>query len=130
MLGNKILDHFEHPRNYGEVEEPDGTGCAGKPARGITIEISVKVHKEVIREVKFKTAGCATSIASASMVTELVKGMPVEKALLLSPEDVSQALGGIPQEKMHCSELAVKALLNALTDCCTRTQGRARQKVE
>lgn len=120
MLENKILDHFENPRNCGEIQEANGIGHAGKPSRGITIKMSVKVEKGVIKDVKFKTAGCALSIASASMVTELVKGVTMEEALFLSPKDISQALGGIPEEKMHCSELAVGALYKALADYCTR----------
>lgn len=116
MLGNKILDHFENPRNYGEIQGANGIGYAGEPARGITIKMSVRVESGVIEDVKFKTAGCATSIASASMVTELAKGITVREALFLSPADVSQALGGIPKEKMHCSELAVGALHSALRD--------------
>lgn len=118
---NELLDHFENPRNSGDILKADGIGYAGKPAKGITIKMSVKVEKGVIKDVKFKTAGCATSIASASMTTELAKGIPVDEALFLSPEDISQALGGIPEEKKYCSELAVDALLEALTDYCTRS---------
>lgn len=121
MLGNKVLDHFENPRNCGEIQHANGIGYAGKPAKGITTKMSVKVEKGVIEDIKFETAGCALSIASASMVTELVKGATLEKALFLSPADVSQALGGIPEEKMHCSELAVDALYRALKDYCTRS---------
>lgn len=114
MIENKIRDHFETPRNCGEIQNADGIGYAGNPARGIYIKMWIKVEGGVIKDVTFKTAGCAVSIACASMVTVLVKGVPVEKALFLSPADVSHALGGIPEEKMHCSELAVKALCNAL----------------
>jgi len=128
MLGNKILDHFENPRNHGEIQEADGIGYAGKPAKGITIKMSVKVEKGVIKDVKFKTAGCALSIASASMVTELVKDVAVDEALFLSPGDVSQALGGIPEEKMHCSELAVEALYKALTNYRTRSINSTNQE--
>lgn len=128
MLGNKILDHFENPRNCGEIQQANGIGYAGKPAKGITTKMSVKVEKGVIRDIRFKTAGCALSIASASMVTELVKGATMEEALFLSPADVSQALGGIPEEKMHCSELAVDALYSALTDYCTISMNTSRNE--
>lgn len=128
MLGNKILDHFENPRNCGEIQHANGIGYAGKPTKGITTKMSVKVEKGVIKDVRFKTAGCALSIASASMVTELVKGVTIKEALFLSPADVSQALGGIPEEKMHCSELAVDALYRALTDYCTRSSNSKNEK--
>lgn len=120
MFTNELLDHFENPRNHGDIPEADGIGYAGKPAKGITIKMSVKVEKGVIKDVKFKTAGCAASIASASVATELAKGIPVDEARLLSSADVSRALGGLPEEKMYCSELAVDALYDALADYCTQ----------
>jgi nitrogen fixation NifU-like protein len=96
-----------------------------------TPEIAEKFNTQTVLDIKdarFKTAGCALSIASASMVTELVKGVTIKEALFLSPADVSQALGGIPEEKMHCSELAVDALYRALTDYCTRSSNSKNEK--
>lgn len=121
MIRNALLDHFEHPRNYGEIQKADGIGCAGMPAKGITIKMWIRIEDGVIKDITFKTAGCAASIASASVVTELVKGITVEEALLFSPAEVSRALGGIPEEKMHCSRLAVESLQNALADYWRRT---------
>jgi nitrogen fixation NifU-like protein len=116
MFPNKILDHFNNPRNCGEIQQPNGIGYEALQNLGIAIKITVQVENGIIKDVKFKTAGCVTAIASTSILTELVKGSLMEEAVLISPTDISNSLGGIPKEKMHCSILAVKALHKALMD--------------
>lgn len=116
MHQNKILDHFYNPRNCGEIPNPDGVGYERIEEHGIAHKITIKVKDGRISDIKFKTAGCISSIASASVMTELVKGKRIEEALSLSEEDVSQALDGLPKEKMYCGELAVSTLHRAIQD--------------
>lgn len=113
---NKILDHFYAPRNCGEIPEPDGVGTSRLEEHGIAHKFTIKVENGRIVDVKFQTAGCISSIASASVLTELVKGKDVEEAYSITPEEVSEALDGLPQEKMHCARLAVHTLRKAIED--------------
>ena len=112
----KVMEHFRNPRNVGEIEDPDGTGHVGNPICGDVMELYIKVRDNIITDVKFKTFGCAAAIATSSMVTELVKGKTVEEARKISNKAVTQALGGLPCVKMHCSLLAEDALKNAIDD--------------
>lgn len=128
-FANKIRDHFENPRNCGEIQNANGIGYAGKPARGISIKITINVEGGMIKDIKFKTAGCPISIASASVLTELTRGIAIEDALCLLPVKISHALGGIPEEKFYCSELTVEALDRAIKDYHVRyTQDSMNQK--
>lgn len=113
---NKILDHFYNPRNCGEVPSPDGVGHERLEDHGIAHKITIRVEDGRISDIRFQTAGCISSIASASAVTELVKGKRIDEALSLSKEDVSRALDGLPEEKMYCGELSVKTMHRAITD--------------
>jgi len=112
----EVIDHYENPRNVGEIEEPDGVGTVGNPACGDVMKLTFRVENDRIIDVKFKTFGCGAAIATSSMVTELVKGKKIEEALQISNQTVARALGGLPQVKMHCSVLAEDALKAAIID--------------
>ena len=115
---NKVMDHFANPRNVGEIENPDGVGEAGNPKCGDIMKIYLKVNDEtqIIEDVKFKTFGCASAIASSSMATELIKGKSIQEAWDLTNSAVAEALDGLPPIKMHCSVLAEEAIHEALND--------------
>ena len=112
----KVMDHFSNPRNVGEIENADGIGEAGNPRCGDIMKIYLKVEDNVIKDVKFKTFGCASAIASSSMATELIKGKTVDEAWELTNSAVAEALDGLPPIKMHCSVLAEEAIHKALND--------------
>ena len=114
----KVMDHFINPRNVGEIAKPDGVGEAGNPKCGDIMKIYLKVNPDtqIIEDVKFKTFGCASAIASSSMATEMIKGRTVEDAWNLTNSAVAEALDGLPPIKMHCSVLAEEAIHEALND--------------
>ena len=114
----KVMDHFINPRNVGEIENADGIGEAGNPKCGDIMKIYLKVNPDtkIIDDVKFKTFGCASAIASSSMATEMIKGRTVEEAWNLTNNAVAEALDGLPPIKMHCSVLAEEAIHEALND--------------
>jgi nitrogen fixation NifU-like protein len=116
MYNDKVMDHFFHPRNVGEISDPDGTGQVGNPVCGDVMRITIKVKDNRIDDIKFKTFGCGAAIATSSMVTELVKGLTLEEAMKISNNSVAEALGGLPPEKLHCSNLAADALHKAIED--------------
>ncbi len=119
----KVMDHFLHPRNVGEIPEADGIGNVGNPVCGDVMRMYIKVENGIITDAKFKTFGCGAAISTSSMVTEMVKGKTIEEALGVSNKAVAQALGGLPAVKMHCSVLAEQALKGANKDYYQR-QGR------
>ena len=112
----KVMDHLMHPRNVGEIENADGVGRVGNLVCGDVMALFIKVESGVIVDAKFKTFGCGAAIATSSMVTELVKGKPVDEALKISNKAVAEALGGLPPIKMHCSVLGEQALKAAIED--------------
>jgi nitrogen fixation NifU-like protein len=112
----KVMEHFSNPRNVGEINDPDGLGEAGNPKCGDIMKIYLKVKDNVIEDVKFKTFGCASAIASSSMATELIKGKTVDEAWELTNTAVAEALDGLPPIKMHCSVLAEEAIHKAIND--------------
>ncbi len=112
----KVMEHFQNPRNVGEIESPDGIGHVGNPVCGDIMELYIKVKDNIIVDAKFKTFGCGAAIATSSMVTELVRGKTVDEALKISNRAVAEALGGLPKIKMHCSILAEQALRSAIDD--------------
>ena len=114
----KVMDHFINPRNVGEIENADGVGEAGNPKCGDIMKIYLKVNPDtkIIDDVKFKTFGCASAIASSSMATEMIKGRTIEDAWNLTNNAVAEALEGLPPIKMHCSVLAEEAIHTALND--------------
>jgi len=116
----KVMQHFFHPKNVGEIKDADGVGKAGNPICGdimyVYIKVAKKGNKEIIKDIKFKTLGCAAAIATSSMITELAKGKSLEKAEKITRDDVAAALEGLPPIKMHCSNLAADALHKAIKD--------------
>jgi nitrogen fixation NifU-like protein len=110
------MDHFNHPRNMGEMGDADGIGEASNPVCGDTMRLFIKVEGNRIVDARFLTFGCAAAIAASSMTTEILKGMTIEEALTLSDEAVADALGGLPPTKVHCSVLAEMALRAAVSD--------------
>jgi nitrogen fixation NifU-like protein len=123
QYSEKVMDHFAHPRNVGEMENPDGVGKVGNPVCGDIMNLYLRVKDGVITDATFKTFGCGAAIATSSMVTELVKGKTVKDALAISNRAVAEALGGLPPIKMHCSVLAEEALKAAIDDYTAR-QGK------
>jgi nitrogen fixation NifU-like protein len=111
-----VMDHLKHPRNMGEMEEPDGIGEAQNPACGDTMRLFIKVEMDRIIDAKFLTFGCGAAIASSSITTEMIKGKTLEAALMISDQVIAEALGGLPPTKVHCSILAEKAIQAAVLD--------------
>jgi nitrogen fixation NifU-like protein len=128
MYSEKVMEHFQNPRNVGEIEDADGVGEIGNPVCGDIMKLYIKVNDDRITEAKFKTFGCGAAIATSSMVTELVKGKTLEEAEKISRDTVAEALGGLPPVKMHCSNLAADALQKAIEDYRKRGPGREGQK--
>lgn len=117
ILYNKIImDHLKNPRNQGEMDDPDGFGETQNPVCGDTMRLFIKVVSGRIIDAKFLTFGCSAAIASSSLVTEMIKGKTLEEALSISEEVISEALGGLPPSKIHCSILAEKAIKEAIND--------------
>lgn len=121
MYSKQVMEHFTSPRNVGEIENPDGVGEVGNPRCGDIMKIYLKIEEDVITDVKFKTFGCGSAIASSSMTTEMVKGKTIEQALALTNRQVADALGGLPPVKMHCSVLAEQAIKKAIRDYALKT---------
>ena len=117
----KVMDHYENPRNVGVVENANGIGVVGNPACGDVMKLTIRVEDNIIVDVKFKTFGCGAAIATSSMVTEMVKGKSIEEAVRISNKTVAEALGGLPKIKMHCSVLAEDALRAAIDDWRSKT---------
>ena len=116
----KVIEHYQNPRNMGEIESADGRGVVGNPVCGDMMMITIKVRDERIEDIKFKTFGCGAAIATTSMVTELVKGKTLEEALQVTNQDVIEALDGLPPIKRHCSVLAEEAIKAAIEDYWVR----------
>ena len=117
MYSEKVMEHFEHPRNVGEIENPSGVGTVGNAQCGDIMRIYLDIDEnKIIRDVKFKTFGCGAAIATSSMATELVKGKSIYEALSVTNKAVVEALEGLPDVKLHCSLLAEEAIHAALWD--------------
>lgn len=110
----KVMEHFLHPKNVGEIKNPDGYGTVGNPICGDVMEIFIKVKNDIITDIKFKTFGCGSAIATSSMITELAKGKHIEEAMKITRKNVADELDGLPPHKMHCSNLAADALHEAI----------------
>lgn len=120
-----VIEHFSFPKNVGTIKDADGVGRCGDPACGDFLTIYIKVKKgvkDVIDDISFLVYGCAGAIATSSMTTVLVKGKTLDEALNLKEDDIIEALGGLPENKKHCSNLGVKALKNAIEDYRKRTK--------
>ena len=114
MYSDKVMDHFMNPRNVGEIENADAVGQVGNPKCGDIMKMYLKIEDGVIVDVKFKTFGCGSAIATSSMATEMIMGKTIEEALNLSNRAVAEALDGLPPVKMHCSVLAEQAVKSAI----------------
>ncbi|NTU66650.1 MAG: iron-sulfur cluster assembly scaffold protein [Candidatus Moranbacteria bacterium] len=121
MYSRKVIEHFTRPHNQGVIKNPSGTGMVGNPVCGDLMKIYIKVKKdktagEFISDIKFETLGCASAIATSSMVTDMAKGKTIDEAMKISRDSVAESLGGLPPIKMHCSNLASDALHAAIED--------------
>ena len=114
MYTDQVMDHFTNPRNMGEIEDASGVGTVGNAKCGDIMRIFLKVENGVIKDVKFKTFGCGAAIATSSKATELVMGKTIDEALEITNKMVTEALGGLPAVKQHCSVLAEEALHEAI----------------
>ena len=123
VYSDKVMEHFMHPRNVGEIEQPDGVGEVGNPVCGDMMTFYIKVKDNHLEDVKFKTFGCGAAIAVSSMVSEMAKGKTLEEAKKITPELVAQELEGLPKQKFHCSNLGAQALNKAISDYESKKQG-------
>ena len=116
LYSEKVMDHFQNPRNVGKMDDADGVGEVGNAVCGDIMKMYIKVKDGIITDVKFNTFGCGSAIATSSMATEMIKGKPIEEALRLSNKAVAEALDGLPPVKMHCSVLAEESIKSAIKD--------------
>jgi nitrogen fixation protein NifU and related proteins len=123
MYTDKVMDHFQNPRNVGEITDANGVGEVGNAVCGDIMKIYLKVEDGRIMDIKFKTFGCGAAIATSSMVTEMVIGKTLDEALNITNKAVAEALDGLPPQKMHCSNLAADALHKAIEDYRTKQAG-------
>jgi nitrogen fixation NifU-like protein len=117
------MDHFRNPRNMGVIDDADGVGEVGNPTCGDMMRITIKVKDEHLEDIKFQTLGCGAAVATSSIVTEMAKGLTIDEALAISNKDVAEELGGLPTNKMHCSNLAADGLHKAIEDYRARNGG-------
>lgn len=117
MYTEKVMDHFANPRNVGEIDNPDGVGQVGNPTCGDMMVFHIRVNPQgIIEDVKFKTFGCGAAIAVSSMVSEMAKGKTISEAMQITNAMVADELGGLPPQKMHCSNLGADALHSAIAN--------------
>ena len=116
LYSDKVMDHFQNPRNVGKMDDADGVGEVGNAKCGDIMKMYIKVKDGIITDVKFNTFGCGSAIATSSMATEMIKGKPVSEALQLTNRAVVEALDGLPAHKLHCSVLAEEAVRAAIRD--------------
>ncbi len=124
----EVIEHFKNPKNVGEIENPDGNATVGSPACGDQVSVSLKVKDNVIEDIKFLSYGCASNIATGSIVTQLAKGKKVEDAKKMTWKDAVEELGGLPPVKVHCSVLAVDGLKAAIEDYEEKVLGVKHEK--
>ena len=123
MYSELVMKHFADPQNVGVIEDADGVGKVGNPMCGDVMEMFIKVKDDRVEDVKFRTFGCGAAIATSSIATEMIKGKPLDEAVKLSNKAVADALGGLPAQKMHCSNLAADAVRAAIDDYWSRQEG-------
>lgn len=116
MYSEKVMDHFQNPRNVGELPDANGVGEVGNAKCGDIMKMYLKIENGIIEDVKFKTFGCGAAVATSSMATELIRGKSIDEALKLTNRAVVEALDGLPAVKLHCSVLAEQAVRSALAD--------------
>lgn len=130
----KVIDHFQKPRNYGKIKNPDGIGKVGNPVCGDVMWLYIKIGKdrkknEMIKDIRFETFGCVAALATSSVITELAKGKTLEKAMEIEKSEVVKSLGGLPPIKLHCSVLAADALVEAIFDYLSKNKKPIPQKL-
>jgi len=123
MYSELVMKHFADPQNVGVIEDADGVGKVGNPMCGDVMEMFIKVKDDRVEDVKFRTFGCGAAIATSSIATEMIKGKSLGEAVKLSNKAVADALGGLPAQKMHCSNLAADAVRAAIEDYWSRRKG-------
>ncbi len=116
MYSKKVMEHFMEPHNVGEIEDADGIGEVGNAKCGDIMKMYIKIDGDIVSDIKFKTFGCASAIASSSIATDLIKGKTITDALALTNQDVVDSLDGLPPVKVHCSVLAEQAFKSAVKD--------------
>jgi nitrogen fixation NifU-like protein len=116
MYSDKVIDHFQNPRNVGDIPDCDGFAKVGNPVCGDMMEVYIKVEGGRLSDIKYKTFGCGAAVASGSMGTEMAKGKSIEEAMKMTNRQVAEALDGLPPEKMHCSNLAADGIRMAIED--------------
>lgn len=114
QYSKELMDHFKNPRNQGQLENPDATGEEGNPVCGDVMKIYIQVEDNKIKDIKFETMGCAAAIAVSSVMTELIKGKDLKEARNITRDEIVDALGGLPETKVHCSMLGIDALKGAI----------------
>ena len=122
MYSEKVMEHFTHPRNVGEIDDADGIGEVGNPVCGDMMSFYIKVKDDRIEDIKYKTFGCVAAIAVSSTVSEMAKGKTLDEARAITKKAAAEALDGLPKEKMHCSNLGAEALSKAIEDYEERRQ--------
>ena len=122
MYSDRVRDHYENPRNVGSIPDPSGKALVRSPVDSDTVLITLRIEEGLVKDVRFKCMGCAVAIACSSVATEMVKGKPIEDAYAISKAAVAEALGGIPEYKMLCSNLAPEAIRSAIDDWQARRQ--------
>jgi nitrogen fixation NifU-like protein len=128
QYSDAVMEHFKHPHNVGRIDNPDGVGEVGNPVCGDMMTITIRVREERIDDVKFETFGCGAAIAVSSIVTDMAKGKSLEEALSITNKSVAEALGGLPKNKLHCSNLGADALHKAIQDYRDRKEGKVRKR--
>jgi len=123
MYSEKVLDHFMHPRNVGEIENASGVGEVGNAKCGDIMKIYLDIEDDIIKDVKFQTFGCGAAVATSSIATEMIIGKSVDEALQITNKAVVEALDGLPPEKIHCSVLAEGAIKAAIEDYKNKQSG-------
>jgi len=130
MYSELVMKHFADPQNVGVIEDADGVGKVGNPMCGDVMEMFIKVKDDRVEDVKFRTFGCGAAIATSSIATEMIKGKSLDEAVKLSNKAVADALGGLPAQKMHCSNLAADAVRAAIEDYWNRRKGAKEEGVQ
>jgi nitrogen fixation NifU-like protein len=128
VYSEKVMDHFMHPRNVGEIENADGIGEEGNPVCGDMMTFYIKVKGNRLEDVKFKTFGCGAAIAVSSMVSEMAIGKTLEEAMKITPALVAEELQGLPKNKYHCSNLGAQALHKAIQDYLSKQKAQGEKK--
>ncbi len=122
VYSDKVMDHFMHPRNVGEIADADGVGEVGNPVCGDMMSFYIKVKDNRLQDIKFKTFGCGAAIAVSSMVSEMAMGKTLDEAMKITPQSVADELEGLPKQKFHCSNLGAQALHKAIEDYLSKKQ--------